>query len=160
MVSRQSNCGLARRRAVPDKDWQTTGRRLTLCSIRSLRSHSRSSVTVAVSATPAAAASTTTAAPVASAPTRTLLKRACFVDRQAAAIELSPVELRDCLFSVLVAHLHKAETLRTSGVPVRYYVYRLDRSNLLKQVSQIRLCRLVRQVSDVHSFAHISPDAG
>jgi hypothetical protein len=116
-----------------------------------------SAAATAAITTAAAAAAAVSAATTAAAAARALFTRASFVDRYSTATHLGSVELRDCFISILVAHLNKTEALRTARITVSYDVNRLNLPDLLEQVGQIVFRRLIRQVSNVNSFTHISP---
>src|SRR5262249_52562108 len=111
----------------------------------------------ATAATSAASASAAAAAKAASAAC-TIFTRAGFIDRQGASAHLGPVKLRDGFIGVIVAHLDKAEALRPAAVTIRNDIDRFDRPHLLEQRGQVVLRRLIRQISNIDSFAHDSPN--
>ena len=75
-------------------------------------------------------------------------KRTRLVYRECSAMELSSVELRNRFFSIVVAHFHKTEALRPTGVTVSNDADRFDPSGLYEQAREIVFRRLKRQVSN------------
>ena len=62
-------------------------------------------------------------------------------------MQLSSVELRNRFFSIVVAHFHKTEAPRPTGVTVSDDADRFDLSGLCEQAWRFVFRRLKRQIS-------------
>jgi hypothetical protein len=104
-----------------------------------------------LAATTAAAPTVTAATAAAAAKPTTLRARARFVDIDRATVQLVTVELLYGLSRSVAVHLDERESARAASIPVGYDCSRLYLSGLRKQIGQLILCRLVRQVSNKYS---------
>src|SRR6266581_3852262 len=83
------------------------------------------------------------------------LHRPCFVDSEVTSADFFAIELRDCfLGSVVVRHLHKAETFRPSGIAIRDDLNRFNLADLAEHVPEVSFCDLKREISNEDFFCH------
>jgi hypothetical protein len=75
----------------------------------------------------------------------------CFVNIDVTTVQLNSVETLDRFGRRVALHLNECEASRTTGVPISHYGSRLHLANLRKEIAELILRRLIRQISDKYS---------
>lgn len=75
---------------------------------------------------------------------------ACFIDSQRSTVVFGTVQARDRLFSVLLVHRDKTESLRTACVAIRDDGHSFDRAECREEIAEVVLRCLKGQISYVN----------
>jgi hypothetical protein len=114
--------------------------------------------TIATATATVAAATTTvatTATETAATGARTILTRPRHIYRQRPLLKITFVEQADGFLGFLVGfHFYESKTSGTPGVSITHHCHRLDRACLLKQLPQVFIRRVVRQVTNIQLIFH------